>query len=133
MVSQYLKLHPPPPPPKKRRFTFQVPSPIGESCSLVHILALLFVARMQDSKKKNHPNRREIQKLASQKGQYIVPKTTERCEINIAEFIECFTSHTRDPRLKSQHQKRNFKNDNKLLWIIQIKGCFSDLGRQLSW
>ena len=92
-------------PPKKRRFTFQIPSPIGESCSLVHILALLFAARTQDSRKKNNPRHR--QKLARQKWvQCAVPKTTGRCEINKAESIECFTLPTRDPRFKPQHQEK---------------------------
>lgn len=94
-------------PPQKRRFTLQIPTPIGESCSLVHILALLFAARTQDSRKKNNPRHREIQKLARQKWvQCAVPKTTGRCEISKAEFIECFTLPTRDPRFKPQHQEK---------------------------
>lgn len=92
--------------PQKRRFTFQIPSPIGESCSLVHILVLLFAAHTQDSRKKNNPRHREIQKLASQQGRCTAPKTTGRCEINKAEFIECFTLPTRDPRFKPQHQEK---------------------------
>lgn len=94
-------------PPQKRRFTLQIPTPIGESCSLVHILALLFAARTQDSRKKNNPRHREIQKLARQKWvQCAVPKTTGRCEISKAESIECFTLPTRDPRFKPQHQEK---------------------------
>lgn len=80
--------------------------PLVESCSpgiLSWHFCLLHAYKIQE--RKIIPGVERY--TASQKGQCMGPKITERCE-KTAGFIECLTLHRRDSWFKPQHQKKKW-------------------------